>query len=116
MIVSNEYKECKRILEKAYEDWIKHCRAKSLDPKVGILAKNAADKSDYFFASDVNMKEIKVQYIPLDNNDIKLSRSAKEMMKLEFIRRMENELNNCKPDDFTIPCLTTKVKNKFSLV
>jgi hypothetical protein len=36
----NEYKECKRILEKAYEDWIKHFRAKSLDPKGGILAKN----------------------------------------------------------------------------
>jgi hypothetical protein len=35
----NEYNECKIILEKAYENWIKHCRAKSLDTKVGILAK-----------------------------------------------------------------------------
>jgi hypothetical protein len=31
------------------------------------------------------MKEIKVQDIPLDKNDIKFSRNAKEMMKLEFI-------------------------------
>jgi hypothetical protein len=35
----NEYKECKRIFEKAYEDWIKYCKVKSLDPKVGVLTK-----------------------------------------------------------------------------
>jgi hypothetical protein len=44
----NEFKKCKRILEKAYENWIKHCRPKSLDPKVGILAKIATDISGYF--------------------------------------------------------------------
>jgi hypothetical protein len=43
---------------------------------------------------------------------MKFSRSLKEMMKLEFIRRTENELNNYKLDDFTIPRLTMKVKKQ----
>jgi hypothetical protein len=44
----NEYKKCNGMLEDAYIDLIKFCRAKSLDPKIGIIAKNASDKSGYF--------------------------------------------------------------------
>jgi hypothetical protein len=67
------------------------------------------------FSQDIYMKEIKVQDIPLDKNDIKLSIDAKEMMKLEFIRWMKNELNNYKPDDFIIPRLTKKIKKQVFL-
>jgi hypothetical protein len=82
------------MLEVAYVDWIKHYKAKSLDTKVEIIAKNIADKSDYFFARDLYMKQVKIEDVPFDKNEFKLSRGAKETMKLEFVRRMENELNN----------------------
>jgi hypothetical protein len=78
----NEYKECKRMLEDVYEDWIKHYRAKSLGTKVGIIARNAANKSGYFFSRDLYMKQVEDEGAPFDKNEIRLSRDAKEMMKL----------------------------------
>jgi hypothetical protein len=48
------------------------------------------------------MKQVEVEDVHLDKSEMKLSRYAKETIKLKLVRKMENELNNYKSDDSTI--------------
>jgi hypothetical protein len=107
---SNKYKKYKETFDYALIDWINQYKAKSLDSKVGIAANNAADKHEYFFTKEIYMKENNVEIIRLNKCEIKITRGAKETMSLEFIRRMENELNNYNHDDCTVSWLTMKTK------
>jgi translation initiation factor 2B subunit (eIF-2B alpha/beta/delta family) len=83
-----------------------------MEAKVGITAKNATDKSGYFFPRDAYMKQIEVEDLPLKKNEIRQSRDDKEMKKSELIRKMDNELNKNKPTNFTIPPLIMKVNKQ----
>jgi hypothetical protein len=76
------------MLEDRYVDWIKYCRAKCLDLKVGIIATNTSDKSGHISTKNIYIKHIEIKDAPLDKSELKLSRDAKEMMKFQFVRRM----------------------------
>jgi hypothetical protein len=46
----------------------------------------------------------------MNMHKIKLTRGARKMMRIEYIRRIKNECNNYNPDDYMLLHLTIKVK------
>jgi hypothetical protein len=96
------------MLDEAYFVWIKFCKNTFLSSKLELYIRKQLTNT--YILQKCYIKDNNVEGISVNMHKIKLAREAREMMRIEHIRRIKNEFNNYNLDDYMLPHLTIKVK------
>jgi hypothetical protein len=104
-----EYKENRSWIQKSYELGLKACQYKSLNLKVVIYQKDQMkyDNLYYFMEKSYDFKEDEEIQVPLEKVE---SQSQNLQIKLTNMRKMEEEMINFNPEDYTIPRFMMRLK------